>query len=224
MGTSKESTYYIENRSTGADIKLGTALFHLLNSFDRDFADLIILCIGSDRITGDSLGPLVGHSLEKSQLPNAHIYGTLSRPVHALNLKETVEILKNQYPHSLTLAIDASLGSKNHLGFLTITKGSLKPGLGVHKKLTPVGDISITGIVNTAGPFDHLNLQTTRLSTVVQMADAIVSGILMAHHQYFGLRHFPVLPCFQSEEERTLSFAKLTSLSAAAASSPKGRT
>lgn len=223
MLNDKKHTYYIENKTAGADSRLGTILFDLLNSCGKDFHELVILCIGSDRITGDSLGPLVGHSLSKASLHHTHVYGTLARPVHALNLNETVTMLNEQHPHSLTVAIDASLGTKNHLGFLTVAKGSLEPGLGVRKKLQPVGDISITGIVNISGTFDHFLLQTTRLATVVQLADSIVSGILMAHNQYFGPRLFPAFPFFHPEPERTLSFAKFTPLSAAAVSSPKGR-
>ncbi len=41
-----------------------------------------------------------------------------------------------------------------------------------------VGDIHITGIVNIAGLMDHLTLQTTRLSTVIALADVIACGIL----------------------------------------------
>lgn len=223
MPAPKDHTYYIENKNADADSQLGTILFHLLSSCDKNFQELVILCIGSDRITGDSLGPLVGHSLSQNPLPHTHIYGTLNHPVHALNLNETVKTLHTQHPHSLIIAIDASLGTKNHLGFLTISKRSLEPGLGVRKKLQPVGDISITGIVNTAGTFDHFSLQSTRLATVVQMADSIVSGILMAHRRYFSPRFFPVFPFFHPEPERSLSFTKLTSLSAATFSSPKGK-
>lgn len=224
MPNNKNCTYYIENKNFSAAAKLGTILFDFLNSCGKEFRELVILCIGSDRITGDSLGPLVGHTLSKNTLPHTHIYGTLSHPVHALNLNETVNMLNEQHPHSLIVAIDASLGTKAHLGFLTISKGSLEPGLGVHKKLPPVGDISITGIVNTSGAFDHFLLQSTRLSTVVQMADSIVSGILIAHTQYFGSRRLSVFPFFQPEPERTLSFTKFTPLSAATTSLPKGRT
>ena len=49
------------------------------------------------------------------------------------------------------IAIDASLGQKKHLGYVTIGNGALYPGAGVQKNLPPVGDIHITGIVNTAG-------------------------------------------------------------------------
>lgn len=223
MPACKEYTYYIENKRAGADMKLAALLLNILTSFEKDFQDLVILCIGSDRITGDSLGPLVGYSLSKNPLESTWIYGTLEHPVHALNLDETINMVQQRHPGSLVLAIDASLGSRRHLGCLTITRGALEPGLGVRKKLQPVGDISITGIVNTSGTFDHFNLQTTRLATVVSMADSIVSGILLAHHQYFGLPFLPRVPFFHPEPGRTRSFTKSVPLSEAAFSSPKGK-
>ena len=183
MSIKKDSMYYIENN--GAGIKLGAILFDFLSSYEENFRELVFVCIGSDRITGDSLGPLVGHSLSRQGLSSAYVYGTLSNPVHALNLRETIEEINLRYPDSLVIAVDASLGTRKHTGCLTISRGALEPGLGVKKKLPPVGDISITGIVNSAGNFDHFNLQTTKLSTVVRMADAIVFGILLAYRRYF---------------------------------------
>ena len=61
---------------------------------------------------------------------------------------------------------------------MTIANGALYPGAAVHKKLPPVGHIHITGIVNVSGVLEQLTLQTTRLSTVVFLADTIVQGIL----------------------------------------------
>ncbi len=73
---------------------------------------------------------------------------------------------------------DASLGQKKHLGYVTIADGALYPGAGAQKELPPVGDIHITGIVNISGVLEQLTLQTTRLSTVISLADTITQGIL----------------------------------------------
>ena len=62
---------------------------------------------------------------------------------------------------------------------MTIADGALYPGAGVQKELPPVGDIHITGIVNTAGMLEQLTLQTTRLSTVISIAEQISNGILL---------------------------------------------
>ena len=99
-------------------------------------------------------------------------------PVHALNLEKSSRLIGQLHPHALVIAIDASLGQKKHLGYVTIGNGALYPGAGVQKNLPPVGDIHITGIVNIAGMLEHLTLQTTRLSTVVALADVIAGGIL----------------------------------------------
>mgnify|MGYP000423502120 CR=1 FL=1 len=47
---------------------------------------IMFLCIGTDRSTGDSLGPLVGHMLRSRRLKGAAVIGTLDKPVHAMNL------------------------------------------------------------------------------------------------------------------------------------------
>ena len=75
------------------------------------------------------------------------------------------------------IAIDASLGMANHIGFITLGEGSLYPGIGVNKELPCVGDIFITGIVNISGMLNNLLLQTTRLDIVMKLADFICYGI-----------------------------------------------
>ena len=52
---------------------------------------LILVCIGTDRSTGDALGPLVGTKLEQIDIQNLQVFGTLDEPVHALNLEENSE-------------------------------------------------------------------------------------------------------------------------------------
>lgn len=144
----------------------------------RQWSELVFLCIGSDRVTGDCLGPYVGHLLCSRKVPGIFVYGTLTHPVHALNLKRINTYIQSVHPRALVIAVDASLGDKKHLGYVTIANGALHPGAGVKKELPPVGDIHITGIVNVSGTLEQLTLQTTRLSTVVQIADAISQGIL----------------------------------------------
>lgn len=138
---------------------------------------LILLCIGSDRATGDALGPIIGYKLSKYHYDNLIIYGTLEKPVHAKNLSSTLDTIHLMYPDSTVIAIDASLGSTSHVGYITLGEGALRPGVGVDKELPLVGDIFITGIVNISGILNHTLLQTTRLDLVMQLADYICLGI-----------------------------------------------
>lgn len=140
---------------------------------------VVILCIGTDRSTGDSLGPLIGYKLKEMNTVNFTIFGTLDRPVHAMNLDEYVNILQRFYRNDLVVAVDASVGHKEHIGYVTLGKGALKPGLGVSKELRAVGDIFITGIVGSCGNYDPLMLQSVRLSVVMNLADCISSSIYL---------------------------------------------
>ena len=174
------SVFYINSKKYSASSELSYLLRNAVSHIRYEWDELVFLCIGSDRITGDSLGPLVGHLLSRHNWPHIHVYGTLKNPVHALNLEEITRQIKARHPLALIIAIDASLGSKKHIGFITLGIGSLCPGLGVKKELPRVGDIFITGIINVSGTFEHFLLQTTRLSMVVDMADSIARGILNA--------------------------------------------
>ena len=100
------------------------------------------------------------------------------KPVHDFKSFQNFPPDQNSASRGLVIAVDASLGQKKHLGYVTIADGALYPGAAVQKELPPVGDIHITGIVNIAGVLEQLTLQTTRLSTVISLADTITQGIV----------------------------------------------
>lgn len=136
----------------------------------------VILCIGTDRSTGDSLGPLVGSKLGERFFP-APVYGSLAEPVHAVNLPDYLNLIQHNHPHPFLIAVDASLGNVDSVGYINLAPGAIKPGAGVNKNLPEVGDIHFTGIVNVAGFLEFLVLQNTRLHTVMKMADIIAAAI-----------------------------------------------
>ena len=81
-------------------------------------------------------------------------------------------------PVPYIIAVDACLGSTEHVGCISIGEGPIKPGAGVNKDLEPVGDMHITGIVNFGGFMDFFILQNTRLGVVMKMADVVSSCIM----------------------------------------------
>lgn len=151
---------------------------NIIDSLSSSHKNIVLLCIGTDRSTGDSLGPLVGHRLNSSlNYKNVYTYGTLDNPVHAKNLAENLETINSLYESPFVIAVDACLGRLERVGFINVGKGPLKPGAGVNKSLPAVGDIHITGIVNLGGFMEYVILQNTRLSLVMKMADTIADGI-----------------------------------------------
>lgn len=173
------NTYYFDSKFSDSILEFAKTFRLMLEEYWNGFDPLILICIGSDRSTGDSLGPMIGYKLKKNKCPGIDIYGTLQNPVHALNLESTLTYIEDSYENPFIIAVDASLGSKEHVGFATIGPGPLKPGQGVQKKLPNVGNLCITGIVNCQGVLDSLLLQSTRLSTVMALADCISLGILL---------------------------------------------
>ena len=170
--------FYIDSNHTEAPDKITRALHRCIQRHNGSWSEIVFLCIGSDRIIGDCLGPFVGQLLDSCTTAGVSVYGTLQKPVHALNLEPVLSYIHQHHPDSLIIAIDASLGQKKHLGYVTIDNGSLYPGAAVQKHLPPVGDIHITGIVNISGILAQLTLQTTRISTVISLADTIARGLL----------------------------------------------
>ncbi|MFV9510313.1 spore protease YyaC [Tepidibacillus sp. LV47] len=139
----------------------------------------VILCIGTDRSTGDALGPLVGSKLKLMEPRHYTVLGTLEEPVHALNLENTIQFLKEHYPDSGILAIDACLGQLRSVKSIQVVDGPLKPGAGVYKTLPEIGHFHISGVVNVGGFMEYFVLQNTRLHVVMKMADMIA---LSVHH------------------------------------------
>lgn len=154
----------------------------ILSEAQCNHQDIVFVCIGTDRSTGDALGPLTGTKLKRLQI-NSPIFGTLEEPVHATNLIDYMNIINNQFPKPFVIAIDACLGRLDNVGYLSLGRGSVKPGAAVKKDLPPIGDAYITGIVNVSGFMEHLVLQSTRLHLVMNMADTIARAIA------FALRH-----------------------------------
>ena len=165
----------IDSNDAQAFIKLSHFIQHHLHHYG--YEHWVIVCIGTDRSTGDALGPLVGTKLKLSEQDWFTIYGTLEEPVHAINLQETIQHIKKYYSASGIIAIDASLGQLGSIGTIQVVDGPLKPGAGVHKELPEIGHFHISGIVNIGGFMEYFVLQNTRLSVVMKMADTISNAL-----------------------------------------------
>ncbi len=172
----REESLRVHMDEEDAVARLSEQLFHYVKeNIDRE---LIVVCIGTDRSTGDALGPLVGSILEQAHLQYFQIYGTLEHPVHAVNLVERIEHIKHQHPDAFILAIDACLGRSTNIGTITLASGPIQPGAAVKKQLPAIGDVHIAGVVNVGGMMEYIVLQNTRLYTVVKMAERIANVIM----------------------------------------------
>lgn len=135
--------------------------YHWINSLDSDAEDCflsgfrhitknsrtmpVFLCVGTPLLSGDSLGPLVGSHLKQYGILD--VYGTMDEPVHAENIEFYRNMIKEKYGRPTIITVDAAIGTKDQSGYITLRKGSLKPGSGIGKSIRPIGNIEITGIL-----------------------------------------------------------------------------
>lgn len=154
-------------------------LTELLKTIMND--NLIVICIGTDRCIGDSLGPLVGTMLKNSNYKYP-VYGTLDNPIHALNIYEALSEIKSKHPDGFFLAIDACLGEKHNIGNIQIRKGPILPGKGVGKNLPKIGNHSIVAIVDEIDENSKFSFNNIRLNFIVEMSEIIATAIILSTH------------------------------------------
>lgn len=134
---------------------LRSALTDMLNNLE---AEPLFICIGSDHHLLDCFGPLTGTMLS-AVAPNLSVFGTLELPLHAQNLVKEIRGIKKLHPDKIEIALDASVGNEEEIGIIQLRQGSLLPGKALAKYLPPVGQFSITGVVDV-----RLNNQGVRIN------------------------------------------------------------
>ncbi|WP_184665176.1 spore protease YyaC [Texcoconibacillus texcoconensis] len=170
----RENTFRIAADSELSDSKIAKQMINLFP--ETTGKDIVIVCIGSDRATGDCFGPIIGSKLKQRLNEPFFVYGTLNEPVHAVNLQETLTYIANEHPDAFVIGIDACLGISSNVGTITLAQGPVYPGAAMKKDLPAVGDIHLTGIVNVGGYMEMMVLQNTRLSIVMDMAHVVSSA------------------------------------------------
>lgn len=143
--------------------------------------DTIIVCIGTPRVSGDSVGPIIGSKLISKNCKYP-VYGTISDPITALNINQKIEEIIKKHPQNTILAIDASATTiKQKLNKVILEKKPIKPGAGLNKKLPSIGDFSVK-VVNILYDDNSDNLLDKLCEfndeDAINIADKIVNMIL----------------------------------------------
>lgn len=133
--------------------------------------EVTFLCIGTDRSTGDALGPLTGSRLLGFGFPN--VAGTLPDPCDANNLVQRIAAIPEG---QIIIAVDACLGPPAFLGSYFASAQPLRPAQSIGLALPAVGNYSLAAVVDVNSPRPYRTLQTTPLHRVMVMADEIAGA------------------------------------------------
>lgn len=142
---------------------------------------ILIVGIGTDKVIGDSFGPLVGEFLCRRKIPNTKVIGTLKNPIHALNLHT---IHTTGY---FTIALDSSMGESDCLYHFSVKPTPIYPGCAVGKQLNPIGDMSIGAILvepQYTTTSNYAALRGVRLYHVMGMAKTTANALVASIQRY----------------------------------------
>lgn len=147
-----------------------------------EISNFVFLCIGTDRVIGDSFGPLVGNKLDclfKNE-KNIKIIGNLNNIVCIQNIFSVIEKINHIYKKPFLIAIDSTLSNQNNLGEIVVSRNSIKVASSFIRRNICVGDMGIQGVVSRKMNNPRCNfrlLQNVPLKLIMNMVDLVTQGI-----------------------------------------------
>ncbi len=169
------------------NIKYNKFMCDFYNQFSKinnNYSDLVFLCIGTDRMTGDCFGPLVGNRIKEAIGNNnikCTVYGDLENPLIYSGIDKSLKEINEKCDNPCIIAIDAALSNESNIGKILVRKGGLKFGVAINKGRREVGNISIKAIIGRNYKTTHQNmelLQNTSLNFVMNLANIVSGGIV----------------------------------------------
>ena len=146
---------------------------------NNEFSNIIFLCIGTSKIIGDAIGPIVGSKLKSIENGYIQIYGTLENNLNFNNTKEILENINSNYTKPCIITIDAAL-SNNNLGNIILGNGFIKIGKALEKCLCFYSDVNIKCVVGNYYNDKRKNIETLQevaIEEVTKMTSVIANGI-----------------------------------------------
>jgi putative sporulation protein YyaC len=124
------------------------------------------MCIGSDKVAGDLLGPAVGRILIEEYNLRAYVYGVTGRNINGENVDKYDGFIRDVHKDSAVIAIDACLGSEKEIGEIKISRRGVGAGYAVRRAGKRYGDIGIVGIVAKSSDDNVMQLVSVEYSFV----------------------------------------------------------
>lgn len=145
--------------------------------------DIVFFCIGTDRVIGDSLGPITG-SLLKTKICSGCVYGDLEENLTFDNIQEKIDEINLKYNNPYIVAIDAALSDEDNIGKFFIDYEGISFGDGLEKNKSKIGNLGIKVVVAKDYGDNELNfraLQNISLGGIMRLSKKTFDGIYSAY-------------------------------------------
>lgn len=138
----------------------------------NEFSDIVILCIGTDKLIGDLVGPIVGQKLKRlfKNYKKIKVYGDINKSVNITNVDKVIEEINTKFNYPFIITIDSALGPKEVIETVHISCGKIKPGGALSHKKEYKSNINFKAIVgeNLKDSFLNFNVLNSIERNVVQ--------------------------------------------------------
>lgn len=152
-----------------------------IKKLNNKFSNIIILCIGTDKIVGDSVGPIIGSNLKKLENEYIKIYGTIINNLDFSNAKSVVEKIYINYKKPFIITIDAALSKEKREGEIYVSNGYIKIGNALEKSICFYSNINIKCVVgkyNKLDKKDNINiLNNVPKEQIYNIVEIVVNGM-----------------------------------------------
>ncbi len=148
------------------------------------YSNVIILCIGTKKVLGDSVGPLVGENIKYLENEYIKIYGVLEHTINFNNAKNIIGDIYKNFDNPYIITIDSALGSKENMGQVILNKGYIKIGKALEKSICFYSNLNIKCVVgkNTNSMVNNLvelkNVDIEEINNIVQIVSKGIENFL----------------------------------------------
>ncbi|MCI9178318.1 MAG: DUF1256 domain-containing protein [Clostridia bacterium] len=132
--------------------------------------EFTFVCIGTNKLVADSLGPRVGEELEKrfKEKSNIQIFGTMKEPIHFKNAKYLVGTIEEEK----TILIDSAISQKAKIGDSYINIGGIELGKALGKSFYFPAMMNIKTIIGTKD-----NMPNWSIKQIEQLAQKVARQV-----------------------------------------------
>ena len=83
----------------------------------NEFSDIVILCVGTDKLIGDLVGPIAGQKLKRlfKDFEKITVYGDIKKTVNTTNLNAIISEIISNYDQPFIITIDSALGQREKI-------------------------------------------------------------------------------------------------------------
>lgn len=132
----------------------------------KEFTEIVFLCVGTNKIIGDMIGPMVGEDLKNRIYKNVKkeiiIFGNMENTLNLKNAENIIGEVKNRYINPFIITIDTALGREENLKKIYVTQGEIEIGKAVSKGIKYKSHVNIKGVVGKYSSTKEKNINTLK--------------------------------------------------------------